>query len=167
MKRISNEDGRNASARNFGRLALGIIPLALGVGASAWLGVWIDAHYFREGIAQESRRGVMVNAPTPIKAPLKVTNPQRLHAAHVDIDSIDWNGGYLTVRFRATHDANTFQVHWAWIAPDRTHMGQSWADVNDWGGPFSLATAERGIVTIKPKQVEDRASELEVWMVSE
>lgn len=45
MRRISNEEGREASARNIGRLALSMIPAALGGAAVLWVlaaSGWVD-----------------------------------------------------------------------------------------------------------------------------
>ena len=45
MRRLSDEDGRNAAARNLGRLALAFMPWAIAVGCLAWLAVisgWIE-----------------------------------------------------------------------------------------------------------------------------
>jgi hypothetical protein len=60
MRRISDEDGFHAGVRNVGRWFLSMAPLALGLAASVWLGVWIQAHYFLIDRAQEQRRGSYV-----------------------------------------------------------------------------------------------------------
>lgn len=62
MKRISNEDGLEASRRNFGRLALSAIPWVLGMGSSVWFGVYLGLHQFRREISQEQRAAVAVGA---------------------------------------------------------------------------------------------------------
>lgn len=167
MKRISNEDGRDAGARNFGRLALAIIPLVLGLAASVWLGIWIESHYFLIDVRQEQRRGQMVGAPVALEDPLAITTPVRLQTEHLAIDRAEYSSGELTVRFHATHDTQGFELHWAWISPDGTHMGQGWDKVDVLKGPWSLASGEKGIVTDQNVGIEPRASTLEVWMESE
>ncbi len=49
------ENGVQNGARNIGRLALALIPWALAIGASVWLGVYVGIHQFRHELSQEDR----------------------------------------------------------------------------------------------------------------
>lgn len=164
MYRISNEDGREASSRNIGRLALFAIPLVLGIASSVWLGAWIQAHYFLVNRAQEQRRGDLVGAPKPLEESITIITPARLQGPGLLIDHAEYHGGQLTVRFHVTTDNHAFEIHWAWIAPDGSHMGQGWNKVDEDGGPWSLAAGEKAIFTDKSVGVEPRASVLEIWL---
>jgi hypothetical protein len=69
--RWSNEDGQGAGARNWGRLALAIIPAALGGAACLWIAAaagWVD---LRKAVTAEDRAmravGLTQNPVAPIK----------------------------------------------------------------------------------------------------
>lgn len=164
--RISNEDGYPAGARNIGRFALSLIPLAIGLAASVFLGVWIQAHYFLMGVSQERRTGSFVGAPDPIQVAYVVSVAR---GPKTSIDKVDINGGAMTVRFHnfsRTEEATNLQIHWVWIAPDETRLGGSWDWVAKIGGPSGLSPGEKGMVTEKDLGTESRASGIQVWVTS-
>lgn len=165
-KRISDEDGFPAAARNVGRLAMFLIPLALGLAASVWLGVWIQAHYFLIDVSQQARRGSFVGAPDPIQKAYVVTTAR---GPKTSVDKVDIDGGEMTVvfhNFSRTSESIDNQLHWVWVAPDGTRLSDHWDLVHAIGGPGSLSPQERGIVTEKNLGTESRASGIEVWVTS-
>jgi hypothetical protein len=165
MYRVSNEDGRIAGVRNFGRLALFFIPFALGIAASVWLGVWIQAHYFLIDRDQERRIGSYVGAPDPERKPYTVTVDRGMKTS---IDNVNINGDQMTVLFHnfSSSEASGIQVHWQLVSPDGTKLSDHWDWVHAIGGPGELGPKEKGIVTEKNLSPDPRASGIEVWVTS-
>lgn len=164
MIRISNEDGRSAAARNIGRLALFIIPAALGIAAAIWLGVWIQAHYFLIDRAQEGRRGSAVGAPDPERAAYIIDLP----SADIKVDRVDIENGQMTVLFHnplGSHWVKDLQLHWQWFAPDNTALADHWDNSRELNGPTELDPGEKGIVTEKDLRPDARAAGVTVWFV--
>jgi hypothetical protein len=166
MRRISDEDGRSAGLRNFGRLALSWIPFALGLGASVWLGVWIQAHYFLIDRAQEQRRGSYVRSPDPQRAAYIVTTANGMKTS---VDKVDIENGQMTVRFHnfTNSEAMGLQLGWQWIAPDGTRLSDHYDWLRHLDGPSSLNSGLTGIVTEKDLHADPRASGIEVWVTGD
>jgi len=167
MIRISNEDGFHAGARNIGRYFLFLVPLVLGLGASAWLGVWIQAHYFLIDRAQEQRSGSFVAAPDPERAPYLITT--YTGGSKIKIDAVDIHNGVMTVRFHnfSAIEANNLQLHWQWIAPDGTKLADHWDWCYKLKGPSGIGGAEKGIVEESDLNPDPRASGVGVWVIGD
>lgn len=165
MRRISDEDGRSAGSRNIGRLALFSVPLVLGIAASIWLGVWIQAHYFLIDRAQEHREGSYVGAADPEVAAYTIRVDR---GPKTSIDKIDIANGQMTIRFHnfSGMDAKDIQLHWQWFAPDGTKLVDYWDWTGKIGGPSELGPGEKGIVTEKGLNPDPRASGIEAWVTS-
>lgn len=71
MYRLSNEEGRQASARNLGRLALAIIPAALGGAAALWILAASGYIDLRKEIRAEERVTKSVGLTSVPVAPVK------------------------------------------------------------------------------------------------
>ena len=92
--RISDEGGRSASARNFGRLALSVIPAALGGAACLWIFAafgWLD-------LTQEMRRqqramqsvGLAVMPREPIRVLAHDDLCLKVESAYMDGDRLQF-----------------------------------------------------------------------------
>lgn len=117
--RWSNEDGREAGSRNFGRLALFSVPLSLGLAAAVWLGVWIDAHYFRKAVSQEQRAAIAVGASVRPSSPIKIVFDDRncLRTTKADLSGRDLT---IYVKNECASRVDWLRVRWQLLAVDDT-----------------------------------------------
>lgn len=126
MRRLSNEDGREASARNWGRLALGLIPLALALGASTWLGFYIGVHKFNRQLSQEDRAAIAVGAWERPKSRI-VIDRQSGQKFCAGVTRADVDGE--TIRLYATNDCGKtltdMAYHWEALSPNGTIIESS------------------------------------------
>lgn len=122
-QRWSNEEGREASSRNWGRLGLGLIPLALGLGAAVWLGTYIEAHRFGRALSQEDRAATAVGAGRrpAAKLVIDITSAQTYCAGATRADA---DGEML--RVYATNDClkplTGMSWHYDELSPDGTTL---------------------------------------------
>ena len=116
-----NEDGINNGARSFGKLCLMLIPWALGIGASVWLGVWIGVHQFRHELSQEERRNIEVGAQVLPKQKINLQLNKPSNSCR-KIEKADFDDGVLVVYFRNTcQSASDYDmIGWNALAPDGT-----------------------------------------------
>ena len=119
MRRISDEDGRSAKHRNYGRLALSVIPAALGGAACLWLAAasgWIDLTH---EITMEQRALNAVGLSIPPREPIKLVfvNDRCLH-----VESAYLDGDIARAIFRNTCDRQLDRPNYAYKtkAPDGT-----------------------------------------------
>ncbi len=140
---MRNEDGFNAGARNFGRLALSCIPWTLGMGALVWLGFFIASHDILHQLSQEQRRAIYVGAFHRPKEKLIIETPKTwcVHITRVDLD-----GASAAVYYQNDCDVAVGDVviSWQLFSPNRTalesgHAAASWVE-----GPSSLRVGEQG-----------------------
>jgi hypothetical protein len=171
-QRWSNEDGREASSRNWGRLALGLIPLALGAAASVWLGMYIQAHRFGRVLSQEDRAAVAVGAEVRPKGKIAIdTATAQKYCAPITRADLDGD----TLRLYATNDCKValtgMDWHYEQLSPNGTvlhdgYMNQRGNDhcptprmVGD-KSECVFAGTYGGYMT-----VDDRVATLRVWTV--
>jgi hypothetical protein len=166
MRRLSNEDGRVAGARNVGRLALGIIPLALGLGASVWLGFWIRAHYFITDLSQEQRRAVIVGANPLPKSSMNIIT--ETNYGMIVIDRVDYEGGTASVYFRNVSNNARFRnfgLSWQLIGPDGTLLDGGECDNPD-SVPQWLEPLEKGEIVASCIHSDKRASSIRFMVLA-
>lgn len=160
------EDGVHSGARNIGRLALWTIPLALGMGAVAWLGFVAGSRQFWNTISQEQRRAVYVGADHRPKAKLNILlNNDR---SSVKIDRVDLDGEVAAVYFHnsGTGRATYIQLHWQLVSPDGTALSSKWGYTELLSGPQSLAPGERGEAIFQGYyaiELDSRAGGVRFW----
>lgn len=153
-----NEDGVNAGVRNFGRLALALIPWALGIGFAAWLGVWVALHQYRHELSQEDRAAVYVGAAERPKSKLAVDIiPQDCSV----ITRADINGEDLLLYAKNNCHAKVRYMEWHWeaLSPDRTviHGGYENWKCPDVIMPGDVAECKLSI------NMDDRTAVIRVW----
>ena len=148
MKRISDENGINAGARNAGRLFLFSIPLTLGLTATVWLGLWVSGWEFQQKKAavaheftQQERAAAYVGAqvkPTgKIAVQLSANGCFKIIRADLDIKPMlypleDHRQFSLVLyaqdacRFGPYEVTNYRAWHWQSISPNGTVIGQDY-----------------------------------------
>ena len=146
-------------------MALFAIPLVLGLGASVWLGVWMQAHYFLIDRNQEQRIGQYVAAPDLQRSPYIVTI---YRGPKTSVDKVDIHNGQMTVLFHNFSGVNAagLQIHWQWVSPDGTKLSDDFDWVHQIGGPSELGPGEKGILTEKNISPDPRAAGIGVWVTS-
>lgn len=153
------EDGINNGARSFGRLMLALIPWALAVGFSAWLGFWIALHQYRHELSQEDRAAVYVGAKDRPKD--KITIEILPHGCTL-VTKADVDGDRLLMYARNECHKTLDYVAWNWqeVSPDGTIIRSGWTNTASCPAPRlagSSAECSMNIVT------DDRAKTLQVW----
>lgn len=120
------ESGADAGLRNIGRFFLMGIPLMLGLGAAAWLGVYAGTHDFKRQLSQEDRAAIAVGAPVRPKGPMKIDIvPSRcLPIMRADID-----GSVLRLYVENLCGPITY-MRWSWtmLSPDGTAIHSGWTE---------------------------------------
>lgn len=178
MKRMSDENGYEAGQRNIGRAFLWAIPLILGLAASVWLGVWIDAHEFEHTLTQEQRAAVYVGAGNRPKSKVLVSilpSQPRFSLAYiknepcVPITKVDIDGS--TLLMYARNDCKTrvtyLEWHWEEISPNGTVLSQHYT--KDCATPTmtrDTAECERAVNddSYEPS-MDERTATIRVWTV--
>jgi hypothetical protein len=137
MKRISDEDGRNAGTRNIGRFFLFSIPLTLGLAAAVWFGLWVAGYDFQKEkaadkheLSQEERSAVFVGAGVKPKGKLAVEMVQKtcFTITRADFDTKKKGHPYddsdyvysliLYGQNNCNHDLSYASWHWEMISPN-------------------------------------------------
>jgi hypothetical protein len=97
-------------------LALALVPAAVAVGASAWLGFTITLRGFSLQISQEHRRAIYVGAPTPIADPLRFVIEKD---GPMTITRADVEGRELVAYAQNTSRVPQCfsELHWALLSP--------------------------------------------------
>lgn len=175
MRRFSDEDGRSAAARNWGRFALSAIPWALGMGASVWLGVYVGVHHFRREVSQEQRGAVAVGAAERPKSKIAFDfTSAQTYCAGVTRGDIEGS----TMRLYATNDCSKGPLtgmDWRYemLSPNGTvlHAGdldQNWPGMTcptpRLKGDSAECIFEDGRYD-KSIPVDDRVVKMRVWTV--
>ena len=157
--RISNEDGWSAQSRNYGRLALSLIPAALGGAAILWIAAaagWIDLTSQRR-ISQRSMESVGVSAPP--EAPITVMGH---NSECLKVESSFVVSGKLTFYVRNTCG------QWLWTPTYRTRLKAPDGTVIE--GHFYAFSDDRAIGPGERREqtttfeIDNRASSIEFWV---
>lgn len=152
-------DGMSSGGRSFGRLCLALIPWALGIGASVWLGVYIGVHQFRHELSQEERAAIFTGAQERPKQKIAV------HTLSRDCTKIvraDLDGDSLTLY--AENDCGYFldymEYHWEFISPNGTILNQGYHNGATCPIPSEPRDKAECSFSVDP---DDRAESLKVW----
>lgn len=166
MRRISNENGREAGARNAGRLMLGLIPLALGLGAAVWLGVYIDAHYFRKAMVQEQRAAEFVGVTAPLASPIKIEVGPSEFCANVTRADISGRVLKLYATNNCTTPLSRMEWHYEAISPNGTILDRGYLS-DGCSFPRLVGDSAECVFGEKYEGVKDdsRIATLRVWTV--
>lgn len=152
------EDGFNAGQRNIGRLFLFAIPLALGLGASTWLGVWIGIHQWKHELSQQDRAAAYVGAMERPTSKIKVDIVQK---GCVTIDKVDLDGKTLLI-YTTNHchtEISYLDWHWALLSP----AGVSIAAEETNGCTYPYEPNDKSECKMKVSD-DDRGALLRVWL---
>ncbi len=155
---MNREDGVNSGYRNIGRFFLSAIPAILGIAASVWLGVWIEAHGYLKKLSQESRAAVYTGAQLRPTSKVKAEAPSRgcVKIVRVDIDGED------VIVYGENHCNKVIsnsQWYWQLVSPDGTviHEGYENYRCSTPSEPGDKAECRFEISD------DDRATLLRVW----
>lgn len=164
MKRISNEDGNNAGSRNLGRLALALIPWALGIGFAAWLATWISFHNFQHQQTQEDRAAAYVGATIRPKGKIAI-DMQHHDCTTVVRSDIDGSKLLLYARNDCGQAINYLAWHWQVLSPDGTLLKQGYTNQCALPGPGETAECLLEYLGKEAysETVDDRADRIRVW----
>lgn len=157
---MQTETGVNAGARNFGRLCLAMIPWALGIGFSVWLGGWAALHTFRHQLASEARAARYVGSITPQVSPIKIVI---LNKGCLKVDKVDVDGTQLLVYSRNACSRGLWyaEYHYQQISPDGTVIDQG--EHNTAGCAVPTEPGDKAECKFDIS-VDDRVETLRVWM---
>lgn len=163
---MKDEDGINSGYRNVGRLALWTIPLALAMGASAWIGVYVGTHDILRQLSQEQRRALYVGAGKRPQGKMIVETPD---VSCILVTKVDVDGNEATVYYEShCHKTkHTLSVYWQLVAPDGTLLGSGSAYANAIGGPEALPPKARGEAVLAGYyrlNTDDRAIAIKFWV---
>lgn len=165
MKRISDESGIQAGARNVGRFFLFMIPWALGTAALVWLAFFMGAHEWFNTLSQGQRRAIYVGAEQRPKSKLKIETPP---SAAV-VDRVDLEGSTLAVYFHALAEMRYgIYINWQLVSPDGTLLSSGAERSEACGGPTSLKKGEKGEAVLSGwlygVKTDSRAEAIRVWV---
>lgn len=170
--RISNEDGREASARNFGRLALAIIPWALAIGASAWLGFYVGVNDMLRSRAQERRAAIAVGVSAPLEAPIVIDLKSRqTYCAPVTKADLDGEVLRLYVTNNCRTKLSSLEWHYDALSPDGTIIDSN--SISDWHCEFPALRGDSAECVFGRKEfpstlavsLDNRIAKIRVWTV--
>ena len=142
-----------------GKFFLALIPWALGLGASVWLGVWIGVYHFRKELSQENRAATYVGATERPKSKIAV---QIIPGGCLLVSRVDVDGGDLLIYWKNTcgFRLDYAELHYEAISPDGTILSQWYDNGSQCSFPtFSGDTAECR-TTVRD---DDRVAKLRVW----
>jgi hypothetical protein len=153
-----HENGINSGARNFGRLCLALILLALGLGASVWFGIYVGVHQFQHTLSQEERAAVAVGAAVRPEAPIAVALVKR---DCTEVTRADLDGSALVILARnGCHDTlSYFEWHWELLSPTGVVLKSGYRNYQC-PIPNVGETAECRFESIP---TDDRAASARVW----
>lgn len=157
---MANEDGVNSGARNFGRLCLAMIPWALGIGFSVWLGVFLALREYHREVIQEQRAAQYTGAAERPQSKLKI---EILPNSCVKITHVDVDGSDLRMYAKNECHEPVKYVDWYWqlISPNGTALKQG--DVNTATCPAPMQPGDAAECKPYNFEVDDRAETLRVW----
>ncbi len=156
---MTRESGVDSGYRNFGRLALSLIPWGLGLGAAVWLGVWVAGHDFRHQLSQEDRAAVYTGAVEKPKGKVKLVV---VHRDCVEVTRADFDGAALLLYTRNNCHQFLLYMEWHWeaVSPNGTVIAQGYMNT-----AYCAAASEPGDVSECRLNVyiDDRIETLRVW----
>jgi hypothetical protein len=162
MKRISDEDGMEAGGRNVGRLALSLIPWALGIGALVWLGVWIGIHEFRHELSQEERAAIYVGAKERPHSRLIINT---IKSDCSTVTRADLDGSDLIMYAKNDCHETLRYLAWRWqlLSPDGTVLKEEYVN----GCPVPRMPGDSAECRMQDHYAsvsdDDRAATVRVW----
>ena len=119
---MERETGVNSGALNVGRFFLALIPWALGIGFTVWLGAWIGVSKYKHDVSQERRAAVYVGAENKPEEKLKI---QVIKHDSTTITKADVNGEDLMIYARNDGGKLDYMAwHWKLISPDGTAIAE-------------------------------------------
>jgi hypothetical protein len=153
-----SEDGINSGARRFGRLCLALIPWALGIGASAWLGVWIGVHEFRHTLSQEERAAVYAGAQARPKAKIEISVIPH-DCSVVTRTDIDGSALLIYSQNNCHKRLDYFAWYWQLVSPNGTVLKDGY---QNWRCPVPVEPNDIAECRIEIN-TDDRTNILRVW----
>lgn len=171
MRRLSNEDGREAGARNWGRFALFLIPLVLGIAASIWLGVYIGTHRFNRELSQEDRAANAVGAE--VRPTDKITFDLKKNQKHcAPVTRADLDG--KTMRLYATNNCGVELTGMDWwyalVSPDGTILHDGYMNQRTSTCPAPRFPNDKSECVFAGTsggyiEIDDRVESVRVWTI--
>lgn len=154
------EDGINSGARNVGRLALSLVLLALGLGASVWFGVYMGVHQFRRELSQEERAAIVVGAEVRPTEKIAVALSQ---SGCVRVTRADLDGRNLIIyTSNGCHRELTYvEWHWEELSPSGTVVHGGWTN---WQCPAPRLPGDSAECRFDNIELDDRAASMRVWV---
>lgn len=157
-----SENGIENGGRNIGRLALSLIPYALGLGAAVWLGVYINAHNFKHQLTQEDRAAAYVGATERPKSKILV---EIIPQDCTQIFNTDIDGDTLMLYAQSNCDFKMEYMEWHWeaISPNNTIIASGYHNT-----AYCPALTTPGIKAECRMEVstDDRIVKFRVWTVA-
>lgn len=169
----------NAGWRNVGRFFLFAIPLVLGLGASAWFGLWITGHNFnrqveaeKHELSQQERSAVFVGAGTKPKGKLaiEIVKKDCLTVIRADIDTVKkgypyedtdyWYSLVLYAQSNCQQILDYAKYQWELISPNGVVLKSGYENTATCPVPHPAEIAECSI-KIQP---DERTEKIRVWV---
>jgi hypothetical protein len=157
MKRISDENGFYAGQRNFGRLALALIPAALGGASILWIIAsfgWID---LTSSLQIQSRRMDAVGLKSAPKEPIRLIFR---NSSCLKIESGSLEGRTLTIYVKNECSTRLDLPNYIYLvkANETTIESEQYA----FDGNKRIAPKERREQVIKRLNFDERATSIEI-----
>lgn len=155
-----NEDGNNAGARNIGRLALALIPWALGLGATGWLGVWIGIHEWKHTLSQKDRAAMYVGAAERPNGKIKI---EILNTSCVRVTRVDIDGSTaLVYSINECHASVGYsEAHIEFISPDGTILSSEFH--NEGNCPIPREHGDKAECRFNYASTDERIAKIRAW----
>jgi hypothetical protein len=134
------------------------VPAVLGVAASVWLGVYIQAHVFEHQISQEDRAASYTGAAIRPTSKIKV---EALNKSCIAITSADIDGNQLLV-YSVNHchrNVRYSEYHWEALSPDGTAIASSY---ENWKCPTPREPDRKAECSLEVSD-DDRIVTIKVW----
>lgn len=178
MKRISNEPGVEAGARNVGRFFLSAIALVMAIAASICLGLLVSVHKFKHQfeqekheLSQQERSAVYVGAGARPKSKMAVelvqTSCFQVLRADIDTRKGDWPNDdtmvYSLVLYASRkcvepyRGAGYAEYHWQILSPNATIIKAGYTNSCPAPGVGESAECTFSI------PIDDRTDRFRVW----
>ncbi len=156
------ENGVQNGARNIGRLALALIPWALAIGASVWLGVYVGIHQFRHELSQEDRAAVYTAATQRQKSKIAIQIIPH-DCSTVTRADIDGSTLLLYAQNNCHKRLRYFEWHWQALSPNRTILTSDWTN-GECPMPIESSDVAECKMEIEP---DDRTTTIRIWTQTE